>query len=267
MSEIRNDAVSAKQDHCASRGGKAIVTVACLLMAIVAVWVGLKARNAAREYRFIGVPIERNTITVSGEGRATSIPDIAQIEIGTAIERGTVAEAQGENTRIMNSIDVKLRELGVDKADVQTSNYSISPMYDWNEGRQSLRGYQVAQSLRVKVRNLDSIGEILGAAGELGANQVGGIEFTLDEPESVRQEARVEALKNAKSKAEALSEVVGVKLRRVVSFSESAYEPLYNIQYAARDMVLGMGGSESAPTVQPGSAEYVLTANVTYEIE
>lgn len=267
MPEIKQEMPAGKPACCRGTGKFIVKLVACALMIVIAVWVGFKARNAWREYEFIGVPIERNVITVSGEGRATAIPDIAKIELGTVIEKKTVAEAQKENTRIMNAVNAKLAELGVAKADIQTASYTISPVYDWNDGKQTLRGYQVAQNLRVKLRDLDKAGDILGTAGELGANQIGGIEFTLDEPEAVKQEARIKALENAKSKAEALAQVVGVKLRRVVSFSESSYEPTYNAPYAYADKAMGIGGGESAPSIEPGSAEYVLQANVTYEIE
>lgn len=242
------------------------VAVVLVLLALTA-WLGLKARNEAKQYRYIGRPVERDLITVQGEGRVTTLPDIARIEIGTVIERKSVAEAQKENTRIMNGLNAKLLEFGVAKADMQTSSYNISPQYDWNEGKQTLRGYQVSQNLRVKVRDLDKVSDILGAAGELGVNQVGGIEFTLDEPEVVKQAARIKALENAKSKAEALAQVAGVKLVRVVSFNENSYEPYYNAPYAM-DKAMGLGGGAApAPAIEPGSAEFVLNVNVTYEIE
>jgi len=248
-------------------GKRAIVGVflAALFIALT-VWVGLLARNTAKEYKFIGIPVERNTITVAGEGRVTTMPDIAKIEIGTVIEKPTVSAAQKENTSIMNALNDKMSALGVVKADVQTSNYTIQPMYDWNNGKQTLRGYQVAQNLRVKIRDLDKVGDILGAAGELGVNQVGGIDFTVDQPDTIQQEARIKALENAKAKAEALTQVMGVKLVRVVSFGENVQEPVYNTAYDLKAMN-AVGGGAPAPSIQPGSAEYVVDENVTYEIE
>ncbi len=244
-----------------------LVVLMALVLLSLAVWLGIKARNAWREYDFIGVPIERNTITIMGEGKVSVMPDIANVEVGTVVEKPTVSEAQQENTRIMNQLNDKLAGFGVAKADMQTASYNISPVYDYTKGKQTLRGYQVSQSLRLKVRNLDNIGPILGAAGDLGANQVGGIDFTVDQPESIKQQARILALENAKSKAAALAQVVGVKLRRVVSFGENVTEPIYNAPYAEKSMALGMGGAAPSPTIQPGSAEYVLDVNVTYEIE
>jgi len=241
------------------------VVLMALVLLMLAVWLGLKARNVAKEYRYIGVPIERHAITVAGEGRVTTMPDIAKIQLGTVIEKKTVAAAQQENTRIMNALNAKLDGFGVARADIQTANYSIQPMYDWNDGKQTLRGYQVSQNLRVKVRELDKVGDILGTAGELGVNQVGGIDFTVDDAEIVKQQARVKALANAKDKAEALAQVVGVKLVRVISFNENVYEPMYNSPYFEKSM--GIGGGGGAPAIEPGSAEFVVNADVTYEIE
>jgi uncharacterized protein YggE len=248
-------------------GAAPVMIAVVIVMLTCSVWLGLKARNESRQYKFIGVPLERDTISVSGEGRVSVKPDIVKLELGTVIERKTVAEAQKENTRIMNALSEKLKGFGVDAQDLQTSNYTINPMYDWNDGRQKLRGYQVQQGLRLKLRDLDKVGDVLGAAGELGVNQAGGIEFTVDKPEAVKQQAREEAMKNAQAKAEALAKVTGIKLRRVISFNEGGYEPTYNAMYNKAVMMDSAAGSAPAPTIQAGSAEYVINANVTYEIE
>lgn len=239
-----------------------------LVLLSLAAWLGFKARNEAREHKFIGVPIERNTITVSGEGKIVAIPDIAKIELGTTIERKSVADAQRENTRIMNELIDRLKGLGVDDEDIQTTGYTVYPAYDWNNGRQTLRGYTVSQTVSVKIRDLDKVGEIIGLAGGLGANQIGGIQFTVDDPEQLRQEARIKALENAKQKAEALAQVAGVKLRRVVSFSESVSGPIFPQPYY--DRAFGLGEAKegaSAPSIEPGSNEIIMTVSITYEIE
>lgn len=240
---------------------------ACLALLALTAWLGFKARNEARQYNFIGVPIERNVITVSGEGKVVGIPDIATIDLGTTIEKSTVAEAQKENTRIMNQLVEQLKSAKVDKKDIQTTSYNVNPNYDWNNGKQTLRSYSVAQNVHVKIRNLDAVGDIIGKAGALGVNQIGGIQFTVDEPEKLKEEARAKALENAKAKASALAAVAGIKLRRVISFDESQggmYPP--PIFYAKE----GMGGGPdiaAAPRVEAGSTEITVHVNLTYEIE
>jgi uncharacterized protein YggE len=239
--------------------------LACLLLLTLSVWIGLKARNVAREHKFIGVPIERNVITMAGEGKVVGVPDVAIVDLGTTIERATVAEAQRENTRITNALHAKLDELGVAKEDVRTTAYNVWPAYDWIEGKQVLRGYTVSQNASVKMRDLDKVGDALGAAGELGVNQIGGMRFEIDDPEALRQEARIKAIENAKEKAEALAAVAGVTLRRVVSFEEAG-GPVDGPIFYERAMGLG-GDAAPPPTIEPGSSEIVITVHVTYEIE
>ena len=131
---------------------------------------------------------------------------------------------------------------------------------------QVLRGYQVSQSVTVKIRDLAKVGDILAAAGEGGANQVSGLSFSIDDPESLKQEARIKALENAKTKAEALASVAGVSLGKIVSFSESSMTP--PVMYKSIDASLGMGGAAAvpSPTVEAGSMDIVLDVTVSYEI-
>lgn len=253
------------QDMTFTKQGIFKVLMSLLLIAAIG-FVSVKAWNGVREHKFIGVPIERNTITVSGEGKVVVIPDLANITLGMQVERKTVAEAQAENTRVMNAIIEKVKSFEVDKKDVQTSSYNISPVYDYVDGRSVLRGYQVSQNIAVKVRNLERVGDIIGAAGSLGANQVGGIEFTTDDVEKVKQEARIKAMENAKDKAEALADVTGVDLRRVISFNESfggGYAPVFR----AYDMKAESAAGNPAPVIEAGSNEIIVNVSVTYEIE
>jgi uncharacterized protein YggE len=240
--------------------------VMSLALLALAVWLGFKARNEARMYDYIGVPLERNTITVSGEGKVVGIPDIANIDLGTTVERATVGAAQAENTKTMNALIDEIKKLGVDQKDIQTTSYNVFPQYDYNDGKQRLRGYSVSQNVHVKIRDLEKVGDIVGKAGSLGANQIGGISFSVDDPEALKAEARVKALENAKDKAEALAEIAGVKLRRVVSFSES-FGGTPQPYYYARDAAAGAEAQSAAPTLEAGSSEINATVNITYEIQ
>ncbi|MBI5071620.1 SIMPL domain-containing protein [Candidatus Falkowbacteria bacterium] len=223
--------------------------------------------NNLKSYRYIGKPTaERDTIAISGEGKVTAIPDIATIDVGLMTEKSDVKSAQLENTTKMNRLIANLKNLGVESKDIQTSYYNIYPQYDWPNGKQVLRGYQVSQGVTVKIRNLDKIGDILAAAGEGGANQVSGLSFNIDDPEALRQEARVKALENAKTKAEALAKVAGVGLGKIVSFSEYASTP-YSAYKSMEALGLGGGGAAPSPTVEAGSMDIVIDVTVSYEIK
>jgi uncharacterized protein YggE len=242
------------------------VLVIILTIGILAVLGTVVAKNL-KGYEYIGKPTaERDTISISGEGKVTGIPDIATIGVGLITEKPDVASAQKENTLKMNRLIENLKALGVEDKDIQTSYYNIYPQYDWPNGKQVLRGYQVNQGVSIKIRNLSKIGDILAAAGEGGANQVSGLTFNIDDPEKLRQDARIKALQNAKEKAEALAVVAGVKLGKVVSFSEYSETPTASYK-AMEGLGIGGGGEVPAPSVETGSMDIVVNVTVSYEIK
>lgn len=259
--------------HCDKEGGKDCGCghghgrgLKSLLWIALAVYLVLLSRNAAKQFDYIGRPeSQRDTIVIAAEGKVTALPDIASVSVGVQTEQKNVSEAQSENTRKMNAIIAKLKDLGVAKEDIKTTNYSIYPLYDYPNGRQVARGYSVSQNVDVKIRKLDSIGQVLAAVGELGANQVGGVTFTIDDPEELRQQARMKGLGAAKQKAQALAEAAGVRLGKVVGFSESVggyYPP--PIYAKALEAYGGAGGP--APSIEQGSQEVIVNVSVSYEI-
>lgn len=244
-----------------------LFTIAALLLVVgvLAVLGTVMAKNL-KSYQYIGKPtVERDTITISGQGKVTGVPDIATIDVGLVTEKPDVASAQKENTEKMNRLIKKMKDLGVNEKDIQTIYYNIYPQYDWPNGKQVLRGYQVNQGVRVKIRDLNKIGDILIAAGEGGANQVSGLSFNIDDPEKLKQEARIKALENAKEKAEALAQVAGVKLGKIVSFSEYEERPLAPVYRAYEG--LGLGEGEVAPEIEKGTLDVVVNVTVSYEIK
>jgi uncharacterized protein YggE len=238
-----------------------------LLMLVGVIYLALLSWNAWKQHAYIGRPTtQRDTIAISAQGKVTALTDIAKLSVGVQTEKKTVAEAMTENTSKMNAITSKLMELGVAKEDIQTTNYQVYETYDYPNGKQVSRGFTVAQTVDIKVRKLESVGGILSAAGALGANQIGNVQFTIDDPEALRQQARIKGLEMAKTKAQALASAAGVKLGKVVGFSESANSPMPPVFYA-KDMAMGQGGSPAAnPEVQPGSQDVTVDVTVQYEI-
>ena len=242
--------------------------LATVIVVFLVIFLGVLTWNEVKKHDYIGRSEQQiYTITISGEGKVTAIPDIAQIYLGVETEKKKVEDAQKENTEKMNNLIKELKGMDIAAEDIQTSSDNIYPRYDWIEGRQILQGYQVSQSVTVKIRDLEIIGDVLSAAGSLGINQIGGLNFTIDEPEKLRQEAREKALANAKEKAEALAKVADVKLGKLVSFNESSsggYYPVYRADYALE--AKGMGGGAVAPEIEPGSQDIMVYVTVTYEV-
>jgi len=225
----------------------------------------VETRNAFKKYDYIGKSAETpNTISVSGEGLITAVSDVAKVEVGASTEANTVAEAQAKNTEIMNGIIGSLIRLGVEEKDIKTKNYNIYPKYNWQDGKNSIIGYTVTQSLGLNIRDTKKTSDVLKLAGEKGANQIGSLTFEIDEPEKLKAEARTKAIQNAKEKAEALVDSLGVKLGRVISFSESSGG---GIVYDGYGLSKGMDTlSAPAPEIQTGENEIRSNVTVLYEI-
>lgn len=240
--------------------------VGVLALALI-VFVGFKARNAYREYNYIGKAVrDRDVITIDGEGKVTAKPDLARIDMGVQTDGANVGDTQRLNTKKMNDIIAALKGLKIASNDIQTTNYSIYPKYDYSNGKQNIVGYTVSQNVTVKVRNLDSIGDVLAKAGDLGANQVGGIQFTIDEPKALEQEARVKAIDDARKKAEDLAKQLGLTIIKVVSFSENRGGSPIPYAYMDKAMGIGGGGAVPSPTIESGSLDVTSNVSVVFEV-
>jgi uncharacterized protein YggE len=216
--------------------------------------------------KFVETRIERATIAVSGEGRVFAVPDIAELSFGVQTGRQPTAQVAMQKLQdAMNAIFEAVKEQGVEEKDIRTENLFMNPAYDWTEGGQIPRGFEASQSLRVKIRDLTKIGEVLSAATTAGANQVGGVAFTIDDPEELRAQAREEAIAQAKEKAGTLAQSLGKSLGKLRAFNEgfgSVVPPVYE----ARMMMNGMGGGGGILPVPEGSQEINVMVTLTYEV-
>lgn len=209
-----------------------------------------------------------STITVTGEGKVSAVPDIASLSFGVQTGRQKSAEvAMNKLSEDMNAIMNAIMAVGIKEQDIHTESLYLNPAYDWNEGTQIPRGFEASQSLRVKVRDLDTIGEVLSVATKAGANHAGGVSFTIDEPEELRRAAREEAIDQARDKARKLANDLGVTLGKFKGFNEggSGYpQPMY--ERAMMDGGIGMGGGGGAPPMPAGEQEIRVNVNLTYEV-
>jgi len=207
-------------------------------------------------------------ITVVGNGQVSLVPDIAEISIGAEVSAGTVAEAKADVDSRIDAILVVLKEMGIAEKDIQTSNYNIYYERDFYfEGPQSDMpekaegSYRVSNMLRVTVRDIEMVSEVLDAAVEAGANQMYGVSFTVSDEQIWQSEAREKAMADAKSRAEELAGLTSVELGEVLSVSEVlGSSPVY-----ARSMMMeaGYGGGG----VAPGELEFSTQIQVTFAIQ
>ena len=238
-----------------------------LLLVVVVVFMFFAIQNEIKTGRYIGQEISsKNTITISGQGKILATPDIGEVSLGVLSEAKTVAAAQKDNTEKMNKVIKAMKDLEIDEKDLKTVNYSIYPNYQYISGKSVIIGYQVSQTLAVKIRQLDKASEVLAKAAENGVNQIGSLAFTIDDPESIKAEARKKAIDDAKQKADVLKKDLGVNIVRIINFYESATQPPVSY-YGEKAYGIGGGGGAPAPDVQTGQNEIVVDVTITYEIQ
>jgi len=258
---------------CCHTGGKKVLMflIGIAVIALI-VYLGLLARNSWRSFDYIGkTPDIQDRVIVTGEGKVTAAPDVAVISVGLVTEGTTVNAAQKQNNDKMNSVVKAVKEeFKIEDKDLKTQNYSVYPKYNWDNGRQTIIGYTVNQNLEIKLRDFDKAGDIIAKATSLGANQVSGPNFMIDDIEQFRAQAREEAIKQAKDKAKVLADQVGIKLGRIVNFNEGGSD-YYPVPYYA-DSVMGMGGSlelksVASPEIESGSQDVTVNVSISYEIK
>ena len=212
-------------------------------------------------------PLAGPRINVLGEGEATARPDMAVLTLGVTREAPTAREALDANSDAMASVIAAMKAEGVEERDLQTSNFSISPVYvypkpDQPDQQPRITGYQVNNTLSVRVRDIAKVGAVLDKAVTLGVNQGGGISFTNDDPSATLTEARKRAVQDALAKARTLAEAAGVNLGRIVEISEQSFRqpPMPFAMKAVR------AEADSAVPVEAGENAYRIQVNVTFEI-
>lgn len=204
------------------------------------------------------------TITVVGEGKVTVKPDLASINIGVETVKPTVKEASDENAATVTAILAALADQDIANNDIQTSGFSVyaerfGPDGPLPEGEVR---YRVSNNVSVKIRDLEKVSAVLDAAMEAGANNIYGIEFSLEDKSSARSEARAEAVSDAEARAEELATLNGVSVGEVLSISEVIGN---NMFIGANQTYMPMGGGAAAP-IAPGELELSMQLQITYAI-
>lgn len=216
--------------------------------------------------------------SVSGEGKAIAVPDIAVFTFGIIDQGGTdIAKIKVNADAKSKKVTDYLKGQGIDSKDIQSTGYNIEPRYQYSVcGPNStvcppptIVGYTINQNYAVKIRDnyFAKIGEIISGVVTAGANNVSQMTFKVDDETKYRNEARTEAMEKAQAQAKAIAKAGGFKLGRLVGVDESGYAPVPF--YAAKEVRLGMGGDmavSSAPSIEPGSQEINVTVNLRYEI-
>jgi hypothetical protein len=205
------------------------------------------------------------TITVNGEGQAHAAPDMAVISIGVQSDALTAAAALRQNSADMSATIAKLKELGVADRDIQTSGLSVNPRYDYETTPQQpkVTGFTASNSVTVRLRDLSKAGDVIDEAVQSGANSLGGISFGFDDPKPLYNEARTDAVADAKAKATLLTEAAGVRLGKLLYIQDGYVAQPMPKMYSAR---MEMAADSSVP-MEAGESTVTASISLVYEIE
>ncbi|MBI2025230.1 SIMPL domain-containing protein [Candidatus Kaiserbacteria bacterium] len=255
---------------------KRIERAAAIALFVLAGFLAVQIVGTVQGFGRPGVPAT-DTITVQGSGQATMPPDVARVSFTVENTAPTVVAAQKATTEQANAALTFVEEQGVAEKDVKTLSYNISPQYSYpspcplgavcppDYRTPKVTGYQVSQTTQVTVRNLEKVGDLLAGLGELEVQNLSGPAFALDDETAGYDAARADAIAKAKAQAKLLAKQLGVRLGKIVNFSESSGGfpyPIYGF---------GMGGDASvskaeAPNIPSGENTYTASVSITYEI-
>jgi uncharacterized protein len=203
---------------------------------------------------------QKRVMTVTGIGNLLITPDTVQIQLEVRTENQQLSLAQQENADLMSQVIESLLELGIDREDIQTVSYIISPQYDYVEGRQVFRGYEVTNSINVKIKNIEQTGTIIDTAVRNGVNQVSNIRFTVENEQIPYQEALSLALKNALAKAQTIANTIQSNLdpRPIKIVETMREEPILFRSFAANEL------SATTP-IEPGQINIKAIVEVQFQ--
>ena len=206
-------------------------------------------------------PSER-TITVSATGRVAAEPDIAHVSVGVIVDAATAKDALARNSIVMSKVLDGLKGLGIAAGDIQTTGVNVEPRYA--QGKDGLpatvTGYRVVNQVRLLVREVKRLGEILDAVIALGANQVHSVSFDIANAETLLDEARKQAISNARRRAELYAAAAGVRLGNVLQISESTGE-------VGRPVFAARSAPGAAVPIEAGTRVLTVEVGVVYALQ
>lgn len=214
-----------------------------------------------------------NSITVEGVGSADAEPEIARVIFGVDITGEDPAEVVNEAAQLINDAMAAAREEGVEGEDMQTTFYNlwVEEVYDPYEYVYTGElEYHISHMIRADIRDMNNVGNVLAAVVSSGANTVNSVSFTMENPSVLMNEARKNAVDDARQRAEILAENLNVELGEVVSVSEynyGYYGDYYDATGAYCNYGGGLGGQVSAPSVTPGAFSVSTSVTVAFRIE
>jgi uncharacterized protein len=207
-----------------------------------------------------------NGFSVVGEGRVQIKPDKATVNLGVQSSGPAKDQVQNQMNKISGAVISALKSQGIDEKDIQTSQYTINPTYDYTSGSQKITGYSGSTNVTVTVTDIGKVNGVIDAATSAGANQVGTPQFSNTDNSTALDQARQLAIADAKKKAQVAASSAGFSLGKIINYSESEAGNPVPIPFAAG--VAADSAKVSPPTqIAPGQNEVDLDVTLTYEVK
>jgi uncharacterized protein len=203
-------------------------------------------------------------INVTGVGTVKIKPDVADLSVGVQVQRDRADAASIDAANEMDKVIKALKKAGIAEDDIQTTQLSLDPVYDYNNSPATLTGYSATNIVSVTIRDLATAGTVIDAAVDAGANNVGGLSFRKDDTTAAESQARAQAMTQAKAIADELAKAAGVEITGVVSISETSGTVPQPIYFS--DAVAGGAMRDAATPVQAGNIDVTVTVAVVYSI-
>lgn len=247
------------------RGSVAVVALA--MLGVVAG--GAPSRTAAQEGAdATPAAATAATLIVEGRGSVTIPPDTALVTVGVDVQRDRLGDAQDEASSQAAAIIAAAEAAGIESDDIQTANFSVSVVRDYDDDGNPgpVVGYQVSNQVALTVRDPDGLGNILDAVVAAGANNIYGIAFYVEDPAAAASQARAQAVRDARAKAEELADAAGVRIVRVVTITESS-APSPAPEVFARGGAADMESAAAEAPIEVGTSEVAVNVQMTFEVE
>ncbi len=249
------------KSEAGAKAKPAIIIIGLVLLASIITVALLRDRLVNVQYR---------QVTVMGQGRVSYHPDLAVINLGVQIDKAKQAEeALKQLNEKVNKIIAAVQAEGIEAADISTQNYNLYPQYDYQDNISTVAGYSANEQLSIRIKDYDShperLNKVLAAAAKAGANQINGLSFDSSSLNTLKQQARILALRDAQAKSGELMAVTEVKIKNIAGWWENVIYPP-SVTYVGGD--LGKGGAADYSAATPsGNREIVIEVGVNYNIK
>ena len=231
-----------------------------LMAALMLVSAPVMAQNAPE--------IKGTTLDISAEASIKAEPDMATISAGVVTTAPTADAAMKENSTKMNAIFAAVKKAGIADKDRQTSGITVHPQYRYEENKAPVVvGYQATNTIDVTLRNLKNIGPVLDSLIAQGSNQINGPTFTVENPETLLNDARKEAVEKARKRAEVYAAATGLKIAKIRSISENSNIGYPPVMFSRAKVAMASMEADAATPIASGQVNLSVNVNISYELQ